>query len=209
MNKSNWIRILATACLVVWLVAMSLANLLDKRTPNKLMTIETRWSNLSAEQTKLEAATKTLNQENLESARKLVSIYQQQNLFSRAELLAEKILQLAGDNSLSDLETLAAVQRQNGDYKKCLETLESIAKLDQTDSSKLVKDQINLGTVHYLNGLSLEKTEDRKSSFQKAKNCFGTAEKLIQTGSKKNADLIALNENKILNDRELNKIEKN
>ncbi len=205
MNKSNWIKILATACLILWLVALSLANLLDKRTPAKLMSVETRWSNLNAEQTKLEAATKTLSQANLESARKLVSIYEQQNLFSQAESLAEKILQLAGDDSLSDLENLATVERQKGDYKKCLQVLEKIAKLNQSDSPKAARDQINLGTVHYLNGLSMEKTEERKLSFQKAKDCFDTAEKLIPTDSKKLADLMALKENQILNDRELKK----
>lgn len=205
MNKSNWIKILATACLILWLVALSLANLLDKRTPAKLMSVETRWSNLNAEQTRLEAATKTLSQANLEPARKLVSIYEQQNLFSQAESLAEKILQLAGDDSLSDLENLATVERQKGDYKKCLQVLERIAKLNQSDSPKAARDQINLGTVHYLNGLSMEKTEERKLSFQKAKDCFATAEKLIPTDSKKLADLIALKENQILNDRELKK----
>lgn len=207
MNNSNWIKILATACLVAWLVALSLANLLDRRTPAKLMTVETRWSNLNAEQTRLEAATKTLSEANLEPARKLVSIYEQQNLFSQAQALAEKILKLAGDESLSDLENLAAVERQNGDYKKCLQTLEKIAKLDQSDSSKLARDQINLGTVHYLNGLSMEKTEERKLSFQKARECFAAAEKRIPTDSKKMADLIALKENQVLNDRELKKLE--
>lgn len=209
MNNSNWIKILATACLVAWLVALSLANLLDRRTPAKLMTVETRWSNLNAEQTRLEAATKTLSEANLEPARKLVSIYEQQNLFSQAQALAEKILKLAGDESLSDLENLAAVERQNGDYKKCLQTLEKIAKLDQSDSSKLARDQINLGTVHYLNGLSMEKTEERKLSFQKARECFAAAEKRIPTDSKKMADLIALKENQVLNDRELKKLEQN
>ncbi len=208
MNKSNWIKILATACLVVWLVALSLANLLDKRTPAKLMTVETRWSNLNAEQTKLEAETKTLSQTNLEAARKLVSIYEQQNLFSRAQSLAEKILQLTGDDSLTDLESLATAERQNGAFEKCLETLEKIAKLEHSDSQKAARDQINLGTVHYLNGLSLEKTEERKLSFQKAKDCFATAERLIPTDSKKMADLIALKENQVLNDRELKKLAK-
>ena len=209
MNNSNWIKILATACLVAWLVALSLANLLDRRTPAKLMTVETRWSNLNAEQTRLEAATKTLSEANLEPARKLVSIYEQQNLFSQAQALAEKILKLAGDESLSDLENLAAVERQKGDYKKCLQTLEKIAKLDRSDSSKSARDQINLGTVHYLNGLSMEKTEERKLSFQKARECFAAAEKRIPTDSKKMADLIALKENQVLNDRELKKLEQN
>ncbi|MBS1955960.1 MAG: hypothetical protein JST89_17375 [Cyanobacteria bacterium SZAS-4] len=209
MNKSNWIKILAIACLVVWLVALSLANLLDKRTPAKLMSVETRWSNLNAEQTRLETATKTLSKANLESARKLISIYEQQNLFSRAQSLAEKILQLAGDDSLSDLENLATVERQNGDYKKCLLTLEQIAKLDQSDSPKSARDQINLGTVHYLNGLSMETVEERKLSFQKARDCFTAAERLIPTDSRKMADLIALKENRVLNDRELKKLEQN
>jgi len=206
MNKSNWIKILASACFVVYLVALSLVNLLDKRTPAKLMTVETRWSNLAAEQTKLEAQTKSLSATNLDSARTLVSVYAQQNLFSRAESLAEKILHLAGDDSLSDLETLATIERQKGDYKKCLQSLETIAKLDQSDDSKSAKNQINLGMVHYLNGLSMGKAEDRKFSFQKAKECFDNAEKHISTDSKKSAALIALKEYQVLNDRELKKL---
>ncbi len=206
MNKWKWIKILASACFVVWLVALSLVNLLDKRAPAKLMTVETRWSNLAAEQKKLETSTKTLSATNLEPARKLVSVYTQQNLFEQAESLAEKILHVAGDDSLSDLETLATVERQRGDYKKCLQTLETIAKLEQSDQSKSARNQINLGTVHYLDGLSMEKTAERKLSFQKARDCFADAEKRLAPSTKKTADLIALKENQTLNDRELKKL---
>jgi hypothetical protein len=206
MNKWNWIKILASACFVVWLVALSLVNLLDKRTPAKLMTIETRWSNLAAEQKELETSTKMVSETTLEPARKLVSVYSQQNLFERAESLAEKILHVAGDQSLSDLETLATVERQKGDYKKCLQTLETIAKLERSDQVKSARNQINLGTVHYLNGLSMENIEDRKLSFQKARDCFADAEKRFASSSKRSADLIALKENQALNDRELKKL---
>jgi hypothetical protein len=216
MNKTNWIKILATSCFVLWLVALSLVNLSNKKDAPKLTTVEARWEKLATSQKKLEDATQSLNASNLDSARELVSVYAQQNLFSKAEFLAEKILQVSGDDSLTDLRMLAAIERQKGDYKKCLQTLEAITKLDESTalSNKLNattwrQDQINLGTVYYLNGLSMEKTDDRKTNFRRAKECFQSAEKGMVSGANQSAEFLSLRETSKLNERELAKFEQN
>ncbi len=205
MTKPNWIKILAISCLIAWFLAISLVNLLNKKTPPKLMTADTRWSKLAAEQAKLESQTSTVTEQNIDSARQLVSNYSQQNQFEKAEALAEKVSNLSGNNSLNDLETLAAVERQKGDYKKSIHFLETIAALDQHDVSRSARDQINLGTMHYLSGLSLENVGQRKSSFLKAEECFTSAEKQLPSGSEKTAQYIALRQNRALNERELRK----
>ena len=186
-------------------MAISLVNLLNKQKPSKLMTADDRWSKLSAQQAMLESQTGTVSENNLDSARQLVSIYSQRNLFEKAEALAERVSNLTGNKSLIDLETLAAVERQKGDYQKSIHTLETIAMLDEHDGSRTARDQINLGTMHYLNGLSLENLADRKSSFLKARDCFLNAEKQLPSGFEKTAQFIALKQNKALNDRELKK----
>ena len=205
MIKPKWIKILAISCLVAWFLVISLVNLLDKRTPTKLITADSRWSKLSVERVKLESLITTVNEHNLDSARQLVSVYSQQNQFDQAESLAEKILPVAGNKSLKDLETLAAVERQKGDYKKSIQLLETIAVLDQDDISRRASDQINLGTMHYLNGLSLENPAERKSSFAKADQCYSIAESKLSSSSGNTALVMALKQNKALNDRELKK----
>lgn len=212
MTKFTWIKILVLCCLGAYMVALSLVNILDKSSPSNTISAQSRWSNLDSEQKKLETEVAPLNEKNVDAARRLVAIYAQRNSFDQAEALAEKIAHLPIEHSSSDLETLATVERQKGDYRKCLNLLEIIAKIDEGDVKKTAKDQINIGTIYYLTGLSSKDDLERRKNFLKAKDFFEKARTSLRKTddeTKNSSELKALEENENLNTRELRALGEN
>jgi tetratricopeptide (TPR) repeat protein len=67
---------------------------------------------------------------------------------------------------------LASVFRDRGDMKTALVCYKSAMDLDRkylpATDPKIARDLNNIGLMHYLNGLSLEKDQDRKPEFQLA-----------------------------------------